>query len=197
MKNTNVLVRNNATSITHTSPISYLYNFSFIQKFVFACFLGLLIPIFVFGNQTNNGKNKAKVKNKHTYNSSIGNWVWLDLNRDGIHDEFEEGLNDFTVILYSVKTNQVFSTKTNFHTKTGKAGYYQFNNLPAGKYRIIFEIPEGFEASPKDVDNNRNDILDSDADPISGATDIIFLKNGRKEKSWSIGLCLPTMADVE
>lgn len=195
MENTNVLVYNNATSAAQTISTPYSYHLSLIQKFVFACFLGLLIPIIVFGNQANNGKNKTKTKN--TYNASIGNWVWLDLNKDGIHDEFEEGLNDFTVVLYSVKTHQVFSTKTGFHTKTGKAGYYQFNNLPAGKYRVIFEIPEGFKASPKDVDNNRNDVLDSDADPISGATDIIFLKNGRKEKSWSIGLCLPTMADIE
>lgn len=174
---------------------STLTPISTIVKLLFTCFLALLIPIIVLGNQPNN-KNK-KTKDQHSYTASIGNWVWLDMNRDGIQDDFEEGLNNFTVILYSVQTHQVFSTKTDFHAKTGEAGYYQFNNLPPGKYMVVFEIPEGYKASPKDVDNNQNDVLDSDADPISGATDIISLRKGESEKSWSIGLCIPTFASID
>lgn len=152
----------------------------------------------MLGNTNSDGKNgSAENDNVKTYSASIGNWVWLDLNKDGIQDDYEEGLNDFVVILYNEENHHVVSTKTINHPDTGMAGYYHFDQLAAGRYFIVFEIPAGYDVSPKDVANNLYDVLDSDGDPISGATDSICLKAGQKAQSWNIGLCLPALAGTE
>ncbi|MFK7906944.1 MAG: SdrD B-like domain-containing protein [Chitinophagales bacterium] len=168
-----------------------------IHHFFLALFLLLCISVSVLGANPNGKNMKVKKQTVKPYSASIGNWVWLDSNKDGIQDRHEEGLNDFVVILCNAETHQVFSTKTSEHPKTGKAGYYSFDRLPEGKYFVVFQIPDGFEVSPKDADNNQNDVVDSDAYPISGATDIIDLTIGGKEQRWSIGLYLPTLANVD
>ncbi len=159
----------------------------FLSPFTVCLFLWFSASIPLSANNPNN---------KKAYSASIGDWVWLDMNKDGIQDDYEEGLNDFVVILYNAKTHQVISTKTKNHPKTGKAGYYHFGDLPASTYFLVFEIPKGFEVSPKDVDGNVNDVVDSDAYPFSGATDAILLKAGEKAQSWSIGLCLPVVTEA-
>lgn len=168
-----------------------------LHQFLLFIFLWLCISVSLFGTNPNGKTRMTKKKTTKLYSASIGNWVWLDSNRDGIQDKNEEGLNNFVVILCNAETHQVFSTKTTNHPKTGEPGYYCFDRLAEGKYFVVFEIPDGFEVSPKDADNNQNDIVDSDACPISGATDIIDLTIGMKEQHWSVGMCLPTLASVE
>ncbi|MGB1241910.1 MAG: SdrD B-like domain-containing protein [Chitinophagales bacterium] len=168
-----------------------------IHHFLLFIFLWLCISVSLLGTNPNGKTIITKQNLSKAYSASIGNWVWLDSNSDGIQDKYEEGLNDFVVILCNTKTNQVFSTKTTKHPKTGEAGYYCFDHLPKGKYFVVFQIPDGFKVSPKDAGNNQNDIVDSDAYPISGATDMIDLTVGMKEQKWSIGLCLPTLASID
>lgn len=198
MKNFPYLVRfcTNTSSRVVSSQVFGRRCLSFsriLTLFSFCLFLWLSASIPSLAN--NNPKN-TPIKSK-TYSASIGSWVWLDLNKDGIQDEYEEGLNDFVVILLNKKNNQVISTKTQNHPETGQAGYYCFNGLAASEYFLVFEIPSGFEVSPKDVNNNQTDIIDSDAYPISGATDSIVLKSGEKARNYSIGLCLPVLTNAD
>ncbi len=176
---------------------SYSQLVIYVHQLLLFCFLWLCISVSLFGTNPNEKNIEANKKTSKLYSASIGNWVWLDSNRDGIQDKNEEGLDDFVVILCNAETHQVFSTKTTKHPKTGKSGYYCFDRLAEGKYFVVFQIPDGFEVSPKDADNNQNDVVDSDAYPISGATDIIDLTIGMKEQRWSIGLCLPTLVSVD
>jgi len=168
-----------------------------IHHFLLFLFLWLCISVSLLGTNPKGKTIPKKNSTAKSYSASIGNWVWLDSNRDGIQDKYEEGLNDFVVILYNAENHQVFSTKTTKHPQTGQAGYYCFDRLPKGKYFVVFQIPDGFKVSPKDADNNQNDAVDSDACPISGATDIIDLTIGMKEQRWSIGLSLPTLASID
>lgn len=183
------------TNPSTISALSRLRFVAFLQFFVFSSLLWFCTSSSVYG--INPSDKSPKKINKKTHSASIGNWVWLDLNKDGIQDEHEEGLNDFVVILYNEKTNQVISTKTKNHPKTGKAGYYHFDGLTSNSYFLVFEIPEGFRVAPKDVNNNKIDAFDSDAYPFSGATDSFYLKVGEKKNNWSTGLCLPLLTDVD
>ena len=75
--------------------------------------------------------------------ASIGDFVWNDLDKDGIQDAGEPGFAGVTVAL------QDASGKTVATTTTDANGLYQFTGLAAGDYRIAFTAPDGFEASPR------------------------------------------------
>ena len=61
---------------------------------------------------------------------SIGDFVWLDVDGDGVQDAGELGISGVTVTLVSPDG----STMT---TTTDGNGYYLFPNLPAGEYTVI------------------------------------------------------------
>ncbi|WP_161485774.1 SdrD B-like domain-containing protein [Enteractinococcus helveticum] len=67
---------------------------------------------------------------------AIGDYVWIDTNRDGIQDDDESPLNDVTVVLYDSAGEELDRTTTN------AAGRYIFDNLEAGEYSVGFELTE-------------------------------------------------------
>ncbi|MDR0840107.1 MAG: InlB B-repeat-containing protein [Christensenellaceae bacterium] len=98
--------------------------------------------------------------------NSIGDYVWLDANRDGIQDANETGINAVTVRLYSTKDLRTGPTYgevdaangfllatavTENHPTSGLPGYFQFATcaayqLDSGadvRYWLVFENPDG------------------------------------------------------
>jgi len=127
------------------------------------------------------------------YNSkaSIGNFVWIDSNKNGQQDGGESGLKDFEVVLYSSNC----STKINT-TTTDATGQYLFSNLDTGDYCIGVEnIPSGYAIT--EVDKvGVDDTLDSDIDPNSKVAISTHLDEGEDNRSWDIGLyALSTIGD--
>ncbi|MCW3107978.1 MAG: conserved repeat domain protein [Segetibacter sp.] len=86
---------------------------------------------------------------------NIGDFVWKDLNKNGIQDAGEPGLQGVTVKL-TMPNGTTVSTTTNAN------GFYQFNNLAAGTYTVTFITPSGYAASPANAGSD--DTKDSDAD---------------------------------
>jgi hypothetical protein len=86
--------------------------------------------------------------------ASLGNFVWHDVNANGIQDNGEAGIPGATVNL--LVNGVVVDTTT-----TNDDGLYSFTNLTPGVgYQVQFVTPDGFtESSPVDVGN---DALDSD-----------------------------------
>ncbi|GEM_PF-2182310 len=84
--------------------------------------------------------------NSQTGNGTIGDFVWNDLNGNGIQDAGEPGIAGVTVNLYdSTGTNQLATTVT------GPNGNYAFTGLNAGTYVVKIDattLPAGFVASP-------------------------------------------------
>ncbi|MFD2329970.1 SdrD B-like domain-containing protein [Cohnella sp. GCM10020058] len=85
---------------------------------------------------------------------SLGDYVWADVNKDGVQDAGEPGINGVKVEL--LKSDNTPFTKdfkddgTTVHIPvatvtgpdaSGKAGYYLFPNLPAGDYKVKFTMP--------------------------------------------------------
>jgi hypothetical protein len=85
---------------------------------------------------------------------TIGNFVWSDLNGNGLQDAGEPGINGVAVKLFKCDNTQAASTTT-----TG-GGLYQFSNLAPGCYYVKFTTPSGFTASLANV--GANDSVDSD-----------------------------------
>ncbi|MEM7534144.1 MAG: SdrD B-like domain-containing protein, partial [Chloroflexota bacterium] len=110
---------------------------------------------------------------------SIGDTVWSDTDGDGIQDDGEPGIDDVAVTLLDGDGNTVETTTTD------NGGQYLFDNLPAGDYQVIVEVPANFIVSPKDEGDD--DTVDSDINP-SGATDVFPLTTGENKDDVDAGL---------
>jgi gliding motility-associated-like protein len=106
-----------------------------------------------------------------TPRANIGNYVWLDTDKDGIQDSTEMGIQSVTVTLKDSAGNVIGTTTTDAN------GFYQFNNVPLGNYQITFDATTAVGGtSLVGSPNNQggDDAVDSDADPISHTTAVFF-----------------------
>lgn len=115
----------------------------------------------------------------------IVDFVWEDLNMDGIQDTegpaaTESGFPGVMVSLYRCDGTLVGTDIT------GPTGNASFNSLTEGYYYIQFFAPDGYAFSPKD--QGSDDQLDSDADPSTGKTECFYLAPGESTKAWDAGL---------
>ena len=115
--------------------------------------------------------------------ASLGDYVWLDSNADGLQDEEDTGIEGVIVNLLDENGDEIDSDVTD------EFGYYLFVNLEPGIYEVEFEAPVGFETSPQNVNGGNADDNgdDSDADPITGLSGQIELTNGEAERGVDAG----------
>jgi hypothetical protein len=112
--------------------------------------------------------------------ASIGDFVWKDLNGNGIQDAGEPGVSGVKVDLLDSGGTVVGTTTTNGN------GLYLFSGLTPGQYCVRFTAPVGCAFTTKDV--GANDAVDSDADPATGKTALTTLSPGENDLSWDAGL---------
>jgi hypothetical protein len=110
---------------------------------------------------------------------SIGDFVWEDLNGNGIQDAGEPGLANVIVRLLNQDGVQIA------FKVTGPNGAYLFNNLSPATYRVRFEKPMGFQST--DSDKGGNPAMDSNADPLTGLTSLILLGAGENNMTIDAG----------
>ncbi len=65
---------------------------------------------------------------------AVGDYVWIDADRDGVQDAGEDPLAGVTVRLLNADGDVVATTTTDAN------GYYLFDELPAGDYRLEFQL---------------------------------------------------------
>ena len=114
--------------------------------------------------------------------ASLGDFVWDDLNGDGLQDAGEPGVEGVTVNLYDGDGNLVGTTTTDAD------GLYAFTDLAPGDYVVEFVLPGGFVFTTKDAGD---DALDSDADAATGRTDTVTLAAGEDNLTLDAGLVVP------
>lgn len=107
---------------------------------------------------------------------SVGDYVWIDADKDGIQDDGESPVPGVTVRLLDAEGNEVATTTTD------ASGYYVFTDLP-GSTELIIEFPTtvtvgGIDyplTSPLQGDDAE---ADSDADPETGRVTITTPASG-------------------
>ena len=107
---------------------------------------------------------------------SIGNYLWVDNNGNGIQNGSEPGLNDVDVSLFTEDGDFVRVTTT--ADNNGEAGYYLFDNVPIGDYYIVFDLPEGY--LPTAPFRGGNTSMDSDITNLieQGSSNIFSIGSG-------------------
>ncbi|MBC7886119.1 MAG: hypothetical protein H7X99_11635, partial [Saprospiraceae bacterium] len=112
---------------------------------------------------------------------SISNFVWEDLNGNGVQDANELGLEHILVTIFEFFRDEIIEVDAEI---TDENGHYFFFNLKPGVYRIIFTLPDGYMFSPPDF--GTDDSKDSDA--IDGIINGINLKSGEHNDTYDAGL---------
>ena len=114
--------------------------------------------------------------------ASLGDYTWMDVNRDGIQDADEPALPGVTVTLTYADGSAVTDASGNVVTaKTSDAnGKYKFENLLPGDYKVSFQAPAGYEATTSDAGTDR--ALDS-----NGATASVTLAQDQTDETIDFG----------
>jgi 5-hydroxyisourate hydrolase-like protein (transthyretin family) len=74
---------------------------------------------------------------------AIGDYTWIDANRNGVQDDGEEVLSGVGVALRDVDGNPVQHTDgSTVEDIVTVDGYYVFDNLPAGEYKVVFTLTD-------------------------------------------------------
>lgn len=111
---------------------------------------------------------------------TVGDFVWNDVNQNGLQDSGEVGLAGATVKLFNSATGlQVGSTVT-----TSGSGAYSFTGLLPRTYYVQFTPPSGYLLSGQDLGA---DTADSDANPVTGVTANFTLASGQTNNTLDAG----------
>jgi len=125
----------------------------------------------------------------------IGDFVWIDTNKDGIQDVGESGYDGMRVELFKddgdANANPAIDTFINF-TVTANGGFYLFPNLPQADYFLVFYKPAPFLISPLNIGGD--DALDSDGTSLNynshivAVTDVTNLLDTEYDFDWDLGV---------
>ena len=115
--------------------------------------------------------------------------VWVDANKDGVKDANEQRVSGVKVLLLNNNTSNIAMDSNNEQciTTTGTDGSYMFNNVPQGKYSVIFFYdsakysPTTYKKSGVSEEQN-SDAIDKTVnyegkDQIAAVTEEIVLAN--------------------
>ncbi|HGO3719693.1 TPA: SdrD B-like domain-containing protein, partial [Staphylococcus aureus] len=118
---------------------------------------------------------------KPKYN--LGDYVWEDINKNGIQDQDEKGISGVTVTLKDENGN-VLKTVT-----TDADGKYKFTDLDNGNYKVEFTTPEGY--TPTSTNTGGNDTVDSNGltttGVINGADNMTLDSGFYKTPKYNLG----------
>ncbi len=113
-------------------------------------------------------------------NAVVGDYVWLDLNNNGLQDGGEVGMPEADVTLYNASGN-VFRVQT-----TDANGKYTFTEVPPGAYSLGFALPSSFALTKQKQGNNP--AIDSDPHPDTARTAMFTLLPGESNLTLDAGV---------
>ena len=109
----------------------------------------------------------------------ISDFVWNDVNTNGIQDNGETGIADVNVSLYDCNVGSLIE-----NTVTNASGYYNFTVNP-GSYFLGFELLAGYAFT---LNDQGSDDLDNDVDPATGNTSCITVQSGDINTTFDAGM---------
>jgi hypothetical protein len=115
--------------------------------------------------------------------AALGDFVWHDVNKNGIQEAGEPGIAGVTVKLFDCASNLLASTTTN------ASGLYLFNNLAPGGYSVQFVLSTGYAFTLQN--QGADDAKDSDASTSTGMTGCYTLAAGETNLTVDAGMFQP------
>ena len=109
--------------------------------------------------------------------AQLGNFVWHDLNANGVQDPGEPGIPNVRIELYDANGDLVSITLTDNN------GFYLFN-IPAGDYYVQFIDPSGYTLTT--ANSGTSTIEDSDVDNSNGPSTTAIVRLDNSEVNLSI-----------
>lgn len=115
--------------------------------------------------------------------ASVGDKVWMDVNRDGIQDADEPAMPGVMVTLTRADGSAVTDASGNpvAAVTTDANGQYKFENLLPGDYKVSFTNPAGYEATVSDAGSDR-------AADSNGTESAVSLAQGQDDATVDYGL---------
>ena len=118
--------------------------------------------------------------------AEIGDWVWLDLNSNGIQDVGEPGVGAVRVELHKALDFTLVA-----FTVTDADGHYSFVGLETGDYYLLVVAPSGMSFTSADsvvtTDDLDNDFLDADVNG-QAETETFHLDSAATDSTRDAGL---------
>ncbi len=136
------------------------------------------------------GQNDMTVDGGFYILASLSNFIWNDLNENGIQDVGEPAFENVTVELFNEFDVLVATDLTDVN------GEYLFEDLVPGNYYIKVTRPPGYIYAPQY--SGTDTALDSNADEVSGKSELVFLNSGDNIITFDVGLRIARPAvDIE
>ena len=129
------------------------------------------------------GDNNPDLDAGYVLKGSIGDYVWEDLDSDGVQDPNEPGVEDINVMLMGT---DFLGNSVMLSTMTDSNGFYLFDDLLPGSYKVVFKLPGG--ATFTNNDQGGDDTTDSDANPGDGTTPFYDLGSGEDYRDFDAGI---------
>ncbi|MGD9872967.1 MAG: SdrD B-like domain-containing protein [Kiritimatiellia bacterium] len=136
-----------------------------------------------------NGLVKTDIDFGYWRGAAVGDYVWDDLDSDGLQDAGEPAMSNVTVRLYDAQTNLLLSTVTD------GSGLYGFTNLVPSAYIIQFVAPPFVLFSP--ANQGGDDAEDSDASQTTGFTAPFTLASGENNTTVDAGFLFSAAGQVD
>ncbi len=132
--------------------------------------------------------------------AALGNYVWMDINKNGLQDADEENVSGVTVTLFrpGFGLDGIAGNSDDAQPVaaaiTDATGRYFFGNLDAGNYQLNFStIPSAYVFTQQVNPGDNLDNTNSDVNPTTGSTMLVSLTAQEVDLSIDAGLApIPT-----
>ncbi len=111
----------------------------------------------------------------------IGDYVWIDTDRDGAQDFAESGYAGAEVRLVDCQNNNEVAA-----TSTNSAGQFMLRNVPVGNFRLHFIAPPGYALTVARAPVGTS--VDSNPNQATGLTDCLTMAEGQSRLGIDAGL---------
>ena len=114
---------------------------------------------------------------------SVGDYVWYDVNHDGIQDSTDIPLQGVTLTLTKADGTAAFDTagRPVTTTTTDAAGHYTFDGLPFGQYKVTVSAPAGYVPTVTGAGTTATD------SSTSTATSVVLNTGGQRDPTLDFG----------
>gem|GEM_PF-863403 len=141
--------------------------------------------------------NKVGIELGTCTGASLGDYVWIDTNGDGLQNDGPTGLNDVQMFLYTPGNDGVPGTFDDVQLGTtltamgpgGQSGWYSFPGLAPGDYYVCMDAPATYSITTPELGGDPTQ--DSNINPATSCSSLVTLAVNEDNPTIDAGL-VPT-----